>query len=254
MQTISSRKISNNRVSQLRDFLTHLGFDDSKYPAKNDHLTRNIEFIDEALTHTSARLTINHERLEFLGDAVLRLVASEYIDRQFPSLSVGRRSALRSQLVSDRWLAELGKKLGIRDILIVGKHAASDDFAQSTLETEATEALIGGIYKYFDNLEPIHDWLSPYWEETSKFVLADPHLRNFKSALQEWSQAKKLNIPLYENKERTKHHGDTKRFFSKVRIDGKKCGEGWGRSIKDAEQNAAQNALKKISQNHASLG
>ena len=68
--------------------------------------------LDEALTHTSAGLSLNHEKLEFLGDAVLRLAASEFLEQHYPNLSVGQSSALRAQLVSDRWLGELGQAIG----------------------------------------------------------------------------------------------------------------------------------------------
>ena len=78
-----------------------------------------MELINESLTHTSARQKINHERLEFLGDAVLRLAASEYIEKFYPKMAVGQRSFLRSQLVSDDWLGKLGGKININDVQII---------------------------------------------------------------------------------------------------------------------------------------
>ena len=67
--------------------------------------------LSTALTHTSAGLEANHEELEFLGDAVLRLACAEFLEVHNPKLSVGDRSAFRAQLVSDRWLAELSSEV-----------------------------------------------------------------------------------------------------------------------------------------------
>ncbi len=79
-------------------------------------------------------------------------------------MAVGERSALRAQLVSDRWLTTVGQRIGIDDVLIIGPKATGDAQAQATLQAEATEALIGAIYEGWGSLAPIHQWLTPYWE------------------------------------------------------------------------------------------
>ncbi|HBH73965.1 MAG TPA: ribonuclease III, partial [Synechococcales bacterium UBA10510] len=79
-----------DRQRALIAFLAGLGLDASG---------RDLSAVDEALSHTSAGLAYNHERLEFLGDAVLRLAASAYLRRDHAGLSVGQASALRAQLV-----------------------------------------------------------------------------------------------------------------------------------------------------------
>jgi ribonuclease-3 len=83
-----------------------------------------LEHLDEALTHTSTGLARHHEQLEFLGDAVLRLAASDFIECEHPQMPVGERSALRAQLVSDRWLADLGQAIGIEALLKLGAKAS----------------------------------------------------------------------------------------------------------------------------------
>ena len=85
-----------------------------------------MRILNEALTHTSTNLSVNHERLEFHGDAVLRLAASEYIQIHFPKLKVGDRSALRAQLVSDEWLAKLGYKIRIKEAMLIAPKALKD--------------------------------------------------------------------------------------------------------------------------------
>ena len=127
------------RHAQLLQFLQGLGL---TAPAEMD-----LERLDEALTHTSAGLSVNHEKLEFLGDAVLRLAASEFLEQHYPNLSVGQSSALRAQLVSDRWLGELGQAVDIDAVLRIGPTAAGDTSARETLRAEACEACIGALYR-----------------------------------------------------------------------------------------------------------
>ena len=217
---------------------------DQKYidEIRNDE-SNKLEVMNEALTHTSTNSSSNHERLEFLGDAVLRLVATEFIQINFPHMKVGERSELRSQLVSDQWLSKVGESISIEKTLLIGKKASNDNSAKATLQAEATEALIGALFECLSKLQPIHSWLSPYWESASKKVLADPHKNNPKSALQEWTQGKGLLLPEYEIKELSSIHGNPKRFFCNVKISGKSISEGWGGSRKEAEKEAARTAL-----------
>ena len=241
MKYISSKQIPLIRINKIQALFNKL-----KLQQVGE---ANLSIIDEALTHTSAKLSINHEKLEFLGDAVLRLAASEFIDRKFPDMQVGERSSLRSHLVSDKWLSKIGQKIGIKDYLIIGKEVNKDKTAQATLEAESTEALIGALYKYYEDIEPIHTWLTPYWEKTSFEILMDPYKHNCKSALQEWSQKKALGLPIYQCNEENKAHGDLNRFFCKVYLQRKEIGEGWGSSRKEAEKKAAEYALNQLAAN-----
>ena len=244
MTSKPNKEISNERISQLRLFLVKLKINPQEFHLKDAKF--DFKVINEALTHTSAQAAYNHERLEFLGDAVLRLAASEFIDKKFPKMEVGERSALRSQLVSDNWLTKVGANINIEEFLIIGPKAIRDLHALATIQAEATEALIGAIYECFKDLEPIHNWLTPHWVEESTNVLNDPYRHNSKSALQEWSQSNGFNLPKYESKELSKVHGDRKRFFCKVYLDQTIIGEGWGGSRKSAEKKAATTALKNI--------
>ena len=230
------------RQGQLQRFCSCLGLD----PAESPDASRSLALLDEALTHTSTGLNPHHERLEFLGDAVLRLAASEFIEREHGQLPVGERSALRAQLVSDRWLAAVGEAAGIEAVQRIGAKARGDAAGQATLRAEATEALIGAIYQGWGSLEPVHRWLTPHWQRTSAAVLADPHKGNAKSALQEWSQARKLGLPSYSSSETSQRHGDPRRFHCQVSLKGERLAEGWGGSRREAEQKAAQAALQGL--------
>ncbi len=183
-------RISNQRAKEIINFIQNLKLEKEYEKEFNLNKIKNLSFIDESLTHSSANSKSNYEKLEFLGDAVLRLIASEYIKHNYPNMKVGEQSELRSHLVSDQWLAEVGKKINIKNVLIVGEKALNDKSAQTTIQAEATEALIGALYESLTILDPIRYWLKPFWEEKAQEILADPHRKNYKSALQEWSQSK----------------------------------------------------------------
>ena len=201
--------------------------------------------LQEALTHTSSGLNPHHEQLEFLGDAVLRLAASEFIASFYPTMPVGERSSLRAQLVSDRWLADLGSSIEIERWWRIGPKTSGDVTAAATIRAELSEALIGAVYK-IDGLSAVHQWLTPQWQRSAEAVLSDPHRGNCKSALQEWSQGRGLGLPSYICEELNQRHGDPHRFRCKVTLPPKIAAEGWGRSRRDAEQKAARAALDQL--------
>ena len=242
-------KISNQRVEEIIDFMKGLNLDKKYQKEFSNEKIINLLYINESLTHSSANSKVNYENLEFLGDAVLRLIASDFIKNKYPSMQVGERSELRSHLVSDQWLEEVGKKINIKSVLIIGEKALRDKSANATIQAEATEALIGALYESLTVLDPIKDWLIPFWEDKSNEVLSDPHRQNYKSALQEWTQSKGLSIPKYITTEIDKRHDNPKRFFCTVYIKERSISEGWGKSMKQAEKNAANEALKYLHKN-----
>ena len=223
-------------MKQLWDALNQ----SSKTLQKND-----LDLLQEALTHTSSGLNPHHEQLEFLGDAVLRLTASEFIASAYPHMPVGERSSLRAQLVSDRWLAELGAAIGIDRWWRIGPKASGDSTAATTIRAELSEALIGAVYR-IDGTDAVLHWLTPYWTRSAEAVLADPHRGNSKSALQEWSQGQGLGLPTYSSKEISQQHGDPRRFHCTVNLIPDLKAEGWGGSRREAEQQAARTALAQL--------
>ncbi len=237
------------RRQLLIAFLVSLGLDPSAVGAPGDDATA-LAPIEEALSHSSAGLGRNHEQLEFLGDAVLRLAASEFLARRHRSLGVGQRSSLRAQLVSDRWLSELAERIALEPMLHLGAAAAGDRAGRATVLAETCEALIGAIYVAWGGprggLEPVERWLTPHWQDSCRELLADPHRHNWKSALQEWSQAQGRGLPRYEGDERSRGHGDPRRFHCRVHLGEQALGEGWGGCRRDAEQEAARMALEAL--------
>ena len=236
---------SRERLEALHQFIERLGLNTAACP----DATRALNLVDEALTHTSTGRHINHERLEFLGDAVLRLAASEFIEEHHAQMQVGQRSSLRAQLVSDRWLAALGAEINIDALQTIGANAKGDGAGRATLNAEATEALIGALYQGWGSLAPVHRWLTPHWHATAQAVLATPQQFNGKTALQEWSQGQGLGLPHYATEECSRKHGDPERFCCQVSIQGQELAEAKGRSRKEAEKNAAGAALQALEGN-----
>jgi len=246
MTSLPQHQLSPQRRQQLLAFLDSLGLDAR---AADGPGPEGLGPIDEALSHSSAGLAFNHERLEFLGDAVLRLAASEFLRREQPQLPVGRHAALRAQLVSDRWLADVADRCGLAQVWRLGAMATGDAAGRATVLAETAEALIGALYLAWGGpdggLAPVHRWLTPHWRTSLALYLADPDRDNWKSALQEWSQGLGLGLPSYNCREISQVHADPRRFHCRVSSGGR-SGEGWGRSRRDAEQQAARALLATI--------
>ncbi|MFO0057552.1 MAG: ribonuclease III family protein [Cyanobacteriota bacterium] len=248
--------LTPQRLAQLVAFLRSLGLDPAA-PGGPGTTAAALAPVEEALTHSSLGEPLSHERLEFLGDAVLRLAATEFLRHHHTALRVGEQSALRSQLVSDRWLAALGESCGLAEVVRLGPMAAGDEAGRATVLAEITEALLGGVYLAWGGpaggLAPLIRWLTPHWRKTAAAVLADPHRQNWKSALQEWSQGEGHGLPRYTCSERSLVHGDPRRFYGRVvlpsfrgREGSAPEGEGWGRSRREAEQEAARACLDQL--------
>ena len=141
--------INEKRIDQIIIFLKSLNIRSerfSKILTTNENISI-IQDFNQALIHSSDDNEINYEKLEFFGDAVLRLAATNFIDQKYANMCVGDRSKLRSEIVSDEWLNQIGKKIDIESMIIKGPEAIGDKNSGDTIIAEATEALIGAIYK-----------------------------------------------------------------------------------------------------------
>ena len=235
------------RLNQIITFLKSLKIKSERFSelisTQNNLVIQNF---NQALIHSSNDKIINYEKLEFFGDAVLRLAASDFIDKKYPQMSVGERSELRAQIVSDEWLTKLGKKIDIEKLIIKGPKALYDENSKNTIIGEATEALIGAIYKCFDSIREVNMWLDDIWEEDSENFLKAPYKFKSKTVLQEWCQSQGFNLPVYKIIEVSKKNGDPKRFYCDILIEGFKESSAFGKSHKQAETNAARNLIEKF--------
>ena len=239
--------INGKRIDQIITFLNSLEIRSERFSetirTQNNSVIQNF---NQALTHSSDDKTINYEKLEFFGDAVLRLAASNFIEKKYPQMSVGERSELRAHIVSDEWLTKLGMEIGIEKLIIKGPEALGDENSKNTIVGEATEALIGALYKCFDSIQEVNLWLDVIWEEDAEMFLKAPYKFKSKTVLQEWCQSKGFNLPVYKIIEISKKNGDPKRFSCDIFIDGLKESSGFGKSHKQAETNAARVLIEKF--------
>jgi len=239
--------IHKKRIDQIISFLKSLKIKSERF--SEIIRTQNISVIqdfNQALIHSSNDKIINYEKLEFFGDAVLRLAASNFIEQKYPQMSVGERSELRAQIVSDKWLTKLGTKIGIEELIIKGPKALGDENSKNTIIGEATEALIGALYKCFNSIQEVNLWLDDIWEQDSEIFLKAPYKFKSKTVLQEWCQSKGFNLPVYKINEVSKINGDPKRFSCDIFIEGFKESSALGKSHKQAETNAARVLIEKF--------
>jgi len=189
--------INEKRINQIIAFLNSLKIQSKRFSEiiKKQNASVIKDF-NQALTHSSDNKIINYEKLEFFGDAVLRLAASNFIEKKYPQMSVGERSELRAQIVSDEWLTKLGGKIEIDKLIIKGPKALGDENSKNTIIGEATEALIGAVYKCFDSIQEVNIWLDDIWEEDSEIFLKAPYKFKSKTVLQEWCQCKGFDLPI----------------------------------------------------------
>jgi ribonuclease-3 len=204
------------------------------------------QLLDLALTHPTVSESANYEQLEFVGDAVVRLVAAIVLWENYPDCPVGDFAAIRSVLVSDRILAQLAKEYGLELYLLVAGSATADKVGQESRLADAFEAVLGALYLSTQNLELIHPWLDPHFKQLATEIRLDPARLNYKAALQEWTQAQFKVLPEYRVVEINLPHHNQERFMAEVWLHGKKLGQGKGRSIKGAEQSAAKEAFFAI--------
>jgi len=226
-----------NRQRQLQKLVERLGL--SEQDAIQWHL------LDLALTHPSISMEANYEQLEFVGDAVVRLAASEFLWETYPQQPVGEFSAIRSVLVSDRFLAEIAESYGMGRYLLIGGSAAQDRMGEQSRLADCLEAILAAFYLSTHNLQLIHPWLEPHFRQGATQILRDPARQNYKAALQEWTQSYYKVLPEYTVTE-SGPMGDEERYTAQVWFQGKSVGEGRGRSIKAAEQVAAQEAYTAL--------
>lgn len=223
------------RQKQLQQFVQKLGLS-VEAPVK-------WQLLDLALIHPTASAEANYERLEFVGDAVVKLAAAEFLFTTYPTVAEGELSAIRGILVSDRTLAEIADCYGIERYLIMTNSTSTDKVGRETRLAAAFEALLAALYLSTYDLSLIRPWLDEYWQRYAETIRQDPTLQNYKGALQALTQAHYHLLPEYRLTEIGQTYGDTERFVAEVWLQGKSWGQGKGPSKKAAEQAAAQIAF-----------
>ncbi len=202
------------------------------------------ELLKEALTHRSWGYP-DFERLEFLGDSVLELCISHLLFEILPTYKEGELSKIRASLVRGERLAEIAKSLSLGDYLLLGKGEEQTGGRQkASILASAFEALVGAVYLdggFERALEVVRKCFSPYLEE----VKGNWRDIDFKTQLQEGVQARFKDLPQYVLLSQSGPEHE-KTFEVAVMVKGQVWGKGRGKSKKEAEQRAAEEALKRL--------
>ncbi|MFA6430757.1 MAG: ribonuclease III [Candidatus Margulisiibacteriota bacterium] len=209
---------------------------------------QNITLLNQALTHSSSGHENNlpdNERMEFLGDAVLKLIVTEYIYNKFPQLAEGALTKIRASVISDETLGNIGKKMGLGEVILLSQNEKkSGGRKRKSNVANAFEALIGAVF-LDAGLGKVRDLIIGNLNDEIELVSQAGYIGDYKSALQEYVQKKKWELPRYKViKETGPEHRRV--FWVEVKIKGKRYGIGRGANKKEAEQRAATVALKVI--------
>jgi ribonuclease III len=212
-----------------------------------DYRFHRPELLNQALTHKSyvheQRQPAQHnERLEFLGDAVLGLVISDYCYGRFTALAEGELSKLRASLVNEGNLARIARRLDLGAYLMVGRgEELTGGRAKTSLLADTFEALLAAIY-LDSSLADVYHVVLRCFQDDLNTILDEGH-KDYKSELQEYTQEKFGCIPTYiVVRERGPDH--EKVFEVELAVRGQLQGFGAGKSKKEAEQAAARKVLE----------
>ncbi len=202
------------------------------------HSSYANEHLDEGAEH--------NERLEFLGDAVLELVVSEYLYRAYPDLPEGDLTKVRAGVVCEPTLAKKARELGVGNLVLLGRgEEMMGGRERDSLLADVFEALTGALY-LDRGLEATRSFIVRTLAEEIDSLVNNPRSHDFKSMLQELVQQRDhtARITYQVVQERGPDHN--KVFEVVVKVNGRLYGCGRGKSKKGAEQQAAAQALEKL--------
>lgn len=209
---------------------------------------KNIELLRQALAHRSCLKDMamrSNERLEFLGDAILGLIVSDFLFRQNKNNSEGELTRMKAILVNESVLSQAALSLGLGDFLYMSaEEEKSGGRHRPSITADAFEALIGAIY-LDGGIKPAMLFVKKHlFDEYLSQVYSEDH-RNYKGELLEFLQGQGKGMPQYRISDQIGPDHD-KIFYVSVFAAGEKLGEGEGKSKKEAEQKAARQALLKL--------
>ncbi len=230
--------LSSARIEQIKKLLEVINIQ-----------TDNLVLFDEALTHPSfnneshINKCYDYERLEFLGDSVLRLFAGQYLYEKYPDYNEGQLTKIRSCIVSDKFLSGIAYKLEYYKYIDMGLGEEKDRGREKESVLACTfEAVLGAIYLSSGFLNA-KNFIYQIYDAAN--IEETMHYYNAKERLQEYTQGINKDLPEYKViKESGPAHD--KIFEVGVYYHGNEIGTGKGKTKKEAEQTAARHALKTL--------
>lgn len=218
-----------------------------QFEANIGYKFNNKNLLKKSLTHTSyayENKVDSNEKLEYLGDSILEFVVSKFLYNNYTNLSEGEMTKVRANVVCEKSLFVIAKRHNFSDFLYLGKSERASKNSKEAIMSDAVEALIAAIYldSSLENAEKfIIDNLREYIDESTKHV-GD---KDYKTVLQEKLQVHgDVSIKYNVLKELGPDH--EKVFIVEVVCDNKKLAEGMGKNKKQAEMDAAKNALTNM--------
>jgi ribonuclease-3 len=211
----------------------------------------NTELLERALTHKSYanenRVPYHNERMEFLGDAVLNLVVSEYLMKTCPDSTEGDLSRLRAAVVSEPALAAIAREIGLGRFILLGRgEEQTGGRDKGSLLANCLEALIASIY-LDTGKDSADSFVIRFFENIIQKTCTSRGTLDHKTKLQELCQERLRQLPEYKvvSESGPDHQ---KQFEVEVWIKGQVSGRGIGRNKKEAEQRAAKEAIVRLTE------
>lgn len=209
-----------------------------------DHEFHDLDLLRTALVHRSyvaeQDADGSNERFEFLGDTVLQLTVTDFIFREYPDLSEGELAKIRAACVNREILHEIADELGVGEHLLLGKgEEASGGREKASILADAMEAILAAVY-LDAGMDTCASLIMRLWEDRIRARSTAPGRRDYKTRLQELLAQEGVR-PRYRIDADGPDHA--KSFTATLLVDGEQLGVGIGRSKKEAEQRAAQQAL-----------
>ena len=201
-----------------------------------------------SFTNNSESVNESNERMEFLGDSVLGLLIAEQLFADHPDWHEGELTKMKSLLVNETTLAEIGKDIGLNQhIYLSAEEDKSGGADRSSIVSDAMESVMAAVY-LDGGIEAAKKFILKVVYSRKEIVSADSSQRNYKGELLELIQASGKGMPRYDVVSETGPDHD-KTFNIVVRLNGQDLGHGIGFSKKEAEQKAAAEALEHINEN-----
>lgn len=202
--------------------------------------------LEHSLTHSSiARTRLDsNERLEFLGDAIMGAVVCEHLYHTYSDLPEGELTRIKSAVVSRHTCANVSKKMDLGQYLLLGKGLSVRERIPSSILAAAFEAVVAGVFLDGGYAAAQQFIMRSLLEEIEK-VARSAHAQNFKSMLQQMAQKIFSQTPVYRMLDE-KGPDHSKCFQISAAVGSRVFPAAWGPSKKEAEQNAARNALEEI--------
>ncbi len=226
-----------------------------QFQAEMNYRFKSIDLLKTSFTHSSLanesrdKTITSNERLEFLGDAVLNIIISDFIFKNYLDLPEGELTRVRASIVCEASLAKCAKSLNFGSYLLLGKgEDITGGRERQSILSDAFEAVLAAIY-LDSGFDKAREWTLAQLEDTIESAVKGAVFKDFKTQLQEYVQRNRdTNVDYVLVDEMGPDHD--KEFFVNVILEGVVISKGSGKTKKEAEQNAAKYALQSMKEDN----